>query len=502
MSLRLRITDVHAREILDSRGNPTVEAEVVVETETTGKKTIGRASVPSGASTGRFEAVELRDGEERYFGLGTRKAVNNVNTKIREALIGLNALDQQMIDHVLIEQDGTDNKGNLGANATLGVSMACARACALALEQPLYRYLGGVNTKTMPVPMMNILNGGKHADNTVDFQEFMIMPVNAVSFSDGLRICAEIYHNLKQICKKKGLSTGVGDEGGFAPSLKDADAVLALIMEAVKAAGYDPGSDIRIALDVAASELYQEDSGMYYFPGESELLRAERQRGVNAIPEGAYEAGVCGCGAEPEASCGCEQTASGKGNTGAGDAVCTCSNPDTKEYCVLRSTEEMISMYEALCDKYPIISIEDGLNEDDWEGWKKLTERLGDRIQLVGDDLFVTNVKRLAAGIKLGVGNAILVKVNQIGTVTEAFAAIEMAQRNGYRAVISHRSGETEDAFIADLAVAVNAGQIKTGAPCRTDRVSKYNQLLRIEEELGSVSEYRNPFLCFEDHEK
>ncbi len=501
MSLRLRITDVHAREILDSRGNPTVEAEVVVETETTGKKTIGRASVPSGASTGRFEAVELRDGEERYFGLGTRKAVNNVNTKIREALIGLNALDQQMIDHVLIEQDGTDNKGNLGANATLGVSMACARACALALEQPLYRYLGGVNTKTMPVPMMNILNGGKHADNTVDFQEFMIMPVNAVSFSDGLRICAEIYHNLKQICKKKGLSTGVGDEGGFAPSLKDADAVLALIMEAVKAAGYDPGSDIRIALDVAASELYQEDSGMYYFPGESELLRAERQRGVNAIPEGAYEAGVCGCGTEPEASCGCEQTASGTGNTGAGGAVCTCSNPDTKEYCVLRSTEEMISMYEALCDKYPIISIEDGLNEDDWEGWKKLTERLGDRIQLVGDDLFVTNVKRLAAGIKLNVGNAILVKVNQIGTVTEAFAAIEMAQRNGYRAVISHRSGETEDAFIADLAVAVNAGQIKTGAPCRTDRVSKYNQLLRIEEELGSVSEYRNPFLCFEDHE-
>lgn len=501
MSLRLRITDVHAREILDSRGNPTVEAEVVVETETTGKKTIGRASVPSGASTGRFEAVELRDGEERYFGLGTRKAVNNVNTKIREALIGLNALDQQMIDHVLIEQDGTENKGNLGANATLGVSMACARACALALEQPLYRYLGGVNTKTMPVPMMNILNGGKHADNTVDFQEFMIMPVNAVSFSDGLRICAEIYHNLKQICKKKGLSTGVGDEGGFAPSLKDADAVLALIMEAVKAAGYDPGSDIRIALDVAASELYQEDSGMYYFPGESELLRAERQRGVNAIPEGAYEAGVCGCGAEPEASCGCEQTASGTGNTGTGDAVCTCSNPDTKEYCVLRSTEEMISMYEALCDKYPIISIEDGLNEDDWEGWKKLTERLGDRIQLVGDDLFVTNVKRLAAGIKLNVGNAILVKVNQIGTVTEAFAAIEMAQRNGYRAVISHRSGETEDAFIADLAVAVNAGQIKTGAPCRTDRVSKYNQLLRIEEELGSVSEYRNPFLCFEDHE-
>ncbi|MCM1105153.1 MAG: enolase [Clostridium sp.] len=528
MSLRLRITDVHAREILDSRGNPTVEAEVIVETETTGKKTIGRASVPSGASTGRFEAVELRDGEERYFGLGTRKAVNNVNTKIREALIGLNALDQQMIDHVLIEQDGTENKGNLGANATLGVSMACARACALALEQPLYRYLGGVNTKTMPVPMMNILNGGVHADNTVDFQEFMIMPVNAVSFSDGLRICAEIYHNLKQICKKKGLSTGVGDEGGFAPSLKDADAVLALIMEAVKAAGYEPGSDIRIALDVAASELYQEDSGMYYFPGESALLRAERQQGIQPIPDGAYEAGVCGCGTDADASCGCGETASGAdaagsgisgsngagsgrngvggsngaGNAGVGNAVCTCSEPDTKEYCVLRSTDEMIAMYEALCDKYPIISIEDGLNEDDWEGWKKLTERLGGRIQLVGDDLFVTNVKRLAAGIKLHVANAILVKVNQIGTVTEALAAIEMAQRNGYRAVISHRSGETEDAFIADLAVAVNAGQIKTGAPCRTDRVSKYNQLLRIEEELGSVSEYRTPFLCFDDGEK
>lgn len=512
MSLRLRITDVHAREILDSRGNPTVEAEVIVETETTGKKTIGRASVPSGASTGRFEAVELRDGEERYFGLGTRKAVNNVNTKIREALIGLNALDQQMIDQVLIEQDGTDNKGNLGANATLGVSMACARACALALEQPLYRYLGGVNTKTMPVPMMNILNGGKHADNTVDFQEFMIMPVNAVSFTDGLRICAEIYHNLKQLCKKKGLSTGVGDEGGFAPSLKDADAVLSLIMEAVKAAGYNPGSDIRIALDVAASELYQEDSGMYYFPGETEILRQERQRDCTAvIPEGAYEAGVYGCGVSADAACGCGTGADAAGSGGqtgkkspgtSADAACNCGEPDTKEFCVLRSTDEMISMYEALCDKYPIISIEDGLNEDDWEGWKKLTERLGGKVQLVGDDLFVTNVKRLAAGIKLHVANAILVKVNQIGTVTEAFAAIEMAQRNGYRAVISHRSGETEDAFIADLAVAVNAGQIKTGAPCRTDRVSKYNQLLRIEEELGSVSEYRNPFLSFEDQDQ
>ncbi len=497
MSLRLRIVDVHAREILDSRGNPTVEAEVIVETETTGKKTVGRASVPSGASTGRFEAVELRDGEERYFGLGTRKAVNNVNTKIREALIGLNALDQLTIDRVLIEQDGTENKGNLGANATLGVSMACARACALALEQPLYRYLGGVNTKTMPVPMMNILNGGRHADNTVDFQEFMIMPVNAVSFADGLRICAEIYHYLKQLCIRKGLSTGVGDEGGFAPSLKDADAVLSLIMEAIREAGYEPGKDIRIALDVAASELYQEDSGMYYFPGETRLLREERKKGINAVPEGAYEAGDCQCGAKPQAEP--EDMAPGADAAKRADAVCTCMEPDTKEQCVLRSTDEMIAMYETLCDKYPIISIEDGLNEDDWEGWKKLTQRLGDRVQLVGDDLFVTNVKRLGAGIKLNVANAVLVKVNQIGTVSEAFAAIEMAQRSGYRAVISHRSGETEDAFIADLAVAVNAGQIKTGAPCRTDRVCKYNQLLRIEEELGGVSEYRNPFLVFDE---
>lgn len=450
MSLRLMITDVHAREILDSRGNPTVEAEVVVETETTGKKTIGRASVPSGASTGRFEAVELRDGENRYLGLGVQKAVNNVNTKIREALLSMNALDQELIDKILIEQDGTQNKENLGANATLGVSMACARACALALEMPLYRYLGGTNGKLLPVPMMNILNGGKHADNTIDFQEFMIMPVKALSFRDGLRICAEIYHNLKQICKQKKLSTGVGDEGGFAPSLKDADQVLSLIMEAIRAAGYQPGDDIMIAMDVAASELYQEDSGMYYFPGETRLLRMEEE---------------------------------------------SAGEPDTRKSSVLRSTDEMIALYEELCSKYPIVSIEDGLDENDWEGWKKLTERLGGRIQLVGDDLFVTNSKRLAAGIRLGVANAILVKVNQIGTVSEAMAAIEMAQKNGYRTIISHRSGETEDTFIADLAVAVNAGQIKTGAPCRTDRVCKYNQLLRMEEELGSISEYENPFL-------
>lgn len=472
MSLRLIITDVHAREILDSRGNPTVEAEVIVETETTGKKTIGRASVPSGASTGRFEAVELRDGENRYYGLGVQKAVNNVNTKIREALMSVNALDQELIDRILIEQDGTDNKENLGANATLGVSMACARACALALEMPLYRYLGGVNSKLLPVPMMNILNGGKHADNTVDFQEFMIMPVKAFSFRDGLRICAEIYHNLKQICKKKGLSTGVGDEGGFAPSLKDADQVLSLIVEAIRAAGYQPGDDIMIALDVAASELYQEDSGMYYFPGETQILEQEQRAKNGAVPEGAYEAGAF-----------------------AGTDTGSVGEPDTKKCSVLRSTEEMISLYEELCSKYPIVSIEDGLDENDWDGWEKLTKRLGDKVQLVGDDLFVTNVKRLGAGIKLHVANAILVKVNQIGTVSEAMAAIEMAQRNGYKAVISHRSGETEDPFIADLAVAVNAGQIKTGAPCRTDRVCKYNQLLRIEEELGGVSEYENPFL-------
>ena len=472
MSLRLIITDVHAREILDSRGNPTVEAEVIVETETTGKKTIGRASVPSGASTGRFEAVELRDGENRYYGLGVQKAVNNVNTKIREALMSVNALDQELIDRILIEQDGTDNKENLGANATLGVSMACARACALALEMPLYRYLGGVNSKLLPVPMMNILNGGKHADNTVDFQEFMIMPVKAFSFRDGLRICAEIYYNLKQICKKKGLSTGVGDEGGFAPSLKDADQVLSLIVEAIRAAGYQPGDDIMIALDVAASELYQEDSGMYYFPGETQILEQEQRAKNGAVPEGAYEAGAF-----------------------AGTDTGSVGEPDTKKCSVLRSTEEMISLYEELCSKYPIVSIEDGLDENDWDGWEKLTKRLGDKVQLVGDDLFVTNVKRLGAGIKLHVANAILVKVNQIGTVSEAMAAIEMAQRNGYKAVISHRSGETEDPFIADLAVAVNAGQIKTGAPCRTDRVCKYNQLLRIEEELGGVSEYENPFL-------
>lgn len=430
MKSMMRITGVRGREILDSRGNPTVEAEVTVTDTMTGHFYRGRAAVPSGASTGQFEAVELRDGETRYMGLGVRNAVDNIETKIADAIMGMNALNQIEVDRVLQHIDGTDNKSNLGANAMLAVSMAVARAGAQALHIPLYQYLGGVHTSLLPVPMMNILNGGKHADNTVDFQEFMIMPVKAEDFGDCLRICAEVYHNLKQICKQKGLATGVGDEGGFAPDLPDAEAVLSLIVDAIEAAGYTPGEDIKIALDVASSELYDEADGMYHFPGEQ----------------------------------------------------------------VIRDANEMISYYEELIGRYPIISIEDGLAEDDWEGWKEMTERIGDKVQLVGDDLFVTNTKRLDAGIKLGVANAILVKVNQIGTVSEAMEAIEMAHKNGYKAVISHRSGETEDTFIADLAVATNAGQIKTGAPCRSDRVAKYNQLLRIQEELGNVAEYRNPF--------
>lgn len=431
MKAYLEITQIRAREILDSRGNPTVEAEVTVEGCAT-----GRAAVPSGASTGRFEAVELRDGETRYFGLGVTKAVHNVNTKIREALLGKNAMDQEAVDRILIQLDGTDNKGNLGANAMLGVSMACARAAAQALEMPLYRYLGGIHTRLLPVPMMNILNGGKHAANTVDFQEFMIMPVQAESFADGLRICAEIYHNLKKILNDKGLSTGVGDEGGFAPDLPDAPAVLSLIVEAIETSKYIPGQDIKIALDVASSELYNEKTGMYHFPGESKLTGRD----------------------------------------------------------VVRDTAEMISYYEELTEKFPILSIEDGLAEDDWEGWKEMTKRLGKNIQLVGDDLFVTNTKRLDAGIKLETANAILVKVNQIGTLSEAFEAVEMAHKNGYKAIISHRSGETEDTMIADIAVALNAGQIKTGAPCRSDRVAKYNRLLQIEEELEESACYKEPF--------
>ncbi len=427
-----KIIEVHGREILDSRGNPTVETEVVVEDVETGCRYMGHASVPSGASTGRFEAVELRDGEERYFGLGVERAVQNINEKIKPFLIGKNVLDQSGIDRLLIAADGTDNKANLGANATLGVSMACARAAAASLKLPLYRYLGGSRTILMPTPMMNILNGGKHAANTVDFQEFMIAPVSAQSFKEALRMCAEIYHNLKGIITGKGLSAGIGDEGGFAPDLPDAEAALDLLVEAIKASGYEPGADVQIAIDVASSELYQEKTGMYHFPGES------KQKGEE----------------------------------------------------IIRDAAEMIAYYERLLDKYPIFSIEDGLAEDDWEGFRTMTERIGRRVQLVGDDLFVTNVKRLDAGIKLNAANAILVKVNQIGTLSEAFDAVDMAMRNGYRAVISHRSGETEDTIIADIAVALNAGQIKTGAPCRSDRVAKYNRLLQIEEEVGASAVY------------
>ena len=436
MEKYLEIIEVHGREILDSRGNPTVAAVVTVKDKETGRCTKGMAAVPSGASTGQFEAVELRDGDTRYFGLGVQHAVKNIDEKIASVLLGENALEQIRIDRILRETDGTDNKSSLGANAMLAVSMAVARAAAEALGLPLYRYFGGISPRLLPVPMMNILNGGKHAANTVDFQEFMIMPVKAETFAEGLRICAEIYHNLKKLLEEKGLSTGVGDEGGFAPDLPDAESVLDLLVEAIEASGYVPGQDIRIAMDAASSELYNEKTGMYHFPGESKLKGEE----------------------------------------------------------VLRDTGEMISYYERLVENYPIISIEDGLDENDWDGWQELTKRLGEKIQLVGDDLFVTNTKRLDAGIKLHCANAILVKVNQIGTLSEAFEAVEMAHKNGYKAVISHRSGETEDTTIADIAVALNAGQIKTGAPCRSDRVAKYNRLLAMEEELKDAAAYMEPF--------
>ena len=409
------IIDVYAREILDSRGNPTVEVEVLAEGDI-----VGRAAVPSGASTGQFEAVELRDGETRYRGLGVQKAVEHVNTILAEMIIGDNVLEQMKIDQKLCRADGTKNKANLGANAILGVSMAVAQTAAKALKMPLYRYLGGIYAHEMPVPMMNILNGGCHASNTVDLQEFMIMPVGATSFSQGLQMCSEIYHKLKKILEERGLSTGVGDEGGFAPNLSNSREVLSLMVEAVEKSGYQMKKDIMIALDAAASELYEEETGKYHFPGEG----------------------------------------------------------------VQRTSEEMVAYYEELVRDFPLCSIEDGLFEDDWEGWQKLTDALGDKIQLVGDDLFVTNAERLKKGIELGAANAILIKVNQIGTLTEAFEAINMAQKHGYRTVISHRSGETEDTMIADIAVAVGAGQIKTGAPCRTERVAKYNQLLRIEEHI------------------
>lgn len=416
------IIDVYAREILDSRGNPTLEVEVTLD-----DGCMGRAAVPSGASTGAFEAVELRDGDaDRYMGKGVLTAVENVNGPLADELIGIDASDQRLVDSIMIAADGTPNKGKFGANAVLGASLAAAKAAAQSTELTLYSYLGGVNACTLPVPMMNIMNGGAHADNNVDLQEFMIMPVGAPSFAEGLRWCAEIYHTLKSVLKSRGLSTAVGDEGGFAPDLESNEAALQVIVEAVEKAGYKLGDDIRFALDPATTEIYDEERKVYMLKGEGREL----------------------------------------------------------------SADEMVEFWADLCDRYPIISIEDGMAEEDWDGWKKLTDRLGEKVQLVGDDLFVTNTERLKKGISLGVANAILVKVNQIGSLTETLEAIETAKRAGYTCIISHRSGETEDTTIADLAVATNAGQIKTGAPARSDRVAKYNRLIRIEEELAESSVY------------
>ena len=416
------IIDVFGREILDSRGNPTVEVEVVLDDYAT-----GRAAVPSGASTGAFEAVELRDGDsERYLGKGTLKAVAHVNEEIADTLIGMEADDQRGIDAIMLELDGTENKGNFGANAILGASLAVAKAAAESAELPLYKYVGGANANMLPTPMMNILNGGEHADNNVDFQEFMIMPVGATSFAEALRWCAEIYHTLKKVLHEAGLGGGVGDEGGFAPNFTTNEEPLKYIVEACEKAGYKPGSDIMFAMDPASTEFYNAETGKYVLAGEGREL----------------------------------------------------------------TSAEMVDYWEALVQKYPIISIEDGMAEEDWDGWKALTDRIGDKVQLVGDDLFVTNPKRLAKGIELGCANAILVKVNQIGSLTEALEAVQMAKQAGYACIMSHRSGETEDVTIADLAVATNAGQIKTGAPCRSDRVAKYNQLLRIEEQLGDSGQY------------
>ena len=423
----LEIDEVRALEVLDSRGNPTVQVEVVLEDGSQGV-----ALVPSGASTGSFEAVELRDGDKsRYLGKGVLKAVENVNTIIRDKIIGMNAYDQIGLDRTLIELDGTENKGKLGANATLGVSLAVARAAASSLGMEIYNYIGGINAKVLPTPMMNIMNGGKHADSTLSVQEFMIMPVGAKSFTECMRMGAEVYHNLKKVLKEKGLSTAVGDEGGFAPNVKDEDEALAIIMEAIEKAGYKPGVDICLALDCAATEMYDEakkigKEGNYYFWKTNEL----------------------------------------------------------------KTPDKMIAFLEELVNKYPIISIEDGLAEEDWGNWSKLTEKLGNRIQLVGDDLFVTNVKRLQKGLDNNIANSILIKLNQIGTLTETLDAIELAKKNGYTSVVSHRSGETEDTTLADIAVATNAGQIKTGAPCRTDRVAKYNRLLNIENQLEDVAVY------------
>lgn len=413
------IVDVYAREVLDSRGNPTLEVEVMSE-----DGGFGRAIVPSGASTGAHEAVELRDNDERYMGKGVEQAVRNVNEIIAKELVGFEVLNQITIDKYLIELDGTDSKSKLGANATLGVSIAVAKAAADELGLPLYEYLGGAGARTLPVPMMNILNGGKHADNNVDIQEFMIMPVGGVDFKESLRMCAEVYHNLKKVLKSEGLNTAVGDEGGFAPDLKSNEDAISYIIKAVEKAGYKPGKDIYIAIDAAASEFYE--NGKYNLKGENKIL----------------------------------------------------------------TSKEMVEYYKYLVDKYPIISLEDGLFEDDWEGWQELTKELGKKIQIVGDDLFVTNIKRLKEGVEKKAGNSILIKLNQIGTITETLETIEYAKKHGYTCVISHRSGETEDVTIADLAVAINAGQIKTGAPARTDRVAKYNQLLRIEDALGEEGVY------------
>ena len=416
------IIDVYGREVLDSRGNPTVEVEVALD-----DGSFGRATVPSGASTGQFEAVELRDPESaRYLGKGVLTAVDHVNEEIADALIGMEATDQRAIDQTLIELDGTPNKGKLGANAILGASLAVAKAAAESTELTLYSYIGGANAHLLPTPMMNILNGGVHADNSVDFQEFMIMPVGASTFAEGLRWCSEIYHTLKNVLKEKGLSTGVGDEGGFAPDLKTNAEPFELITEACLKAGYTPGEQIRFAMDPASTEFYNPETGMYELKGEGKSF----------------------------------------------------------------TSEQMVDYWEALVAKYPIVSIEDGMAEEDWDGWKMLTERIGDRVQLVGDDLFVTNTERLQKGIDLGVANAILIKLNQIGSLTETLDTIELAKKNNYTCVVSHRSGESEDTTIADLSVAVNSGQIKTGAPCRTDRIAKYNQLIRIEEELGASADY------------
>ena len=430
----LKIESIYARQILDSRGNPTVEVEVQVE-----GGYVGRASVPSGASTGAFEAVELRDGDKKtYMGKGVTKAVDNVNNIIAPEIEGMNVLDQTAIDEAMIKLDGTENKGKLGANAILGVSLAVARAASEALGLSLYQYIGGVNAKELPVPMMNVLNGGKHADSSLNIQEFLIMPVGAKTFSEALRWCSEVFHNLKAILKDQGMSTAVGDEGGFAPDLASDEDALKVLVEAIKKAGYVPGKDFKLAFDCAATEMYDEakkigKDGLYYFWKTDKLF----------------------------------------------------------------TTDELVDYYAELVEKYPVVSIEDGLAEEDWDGWKKLTDKLGKKIQLIGDDLFVTNTKRIAKGIKLGVTNSVLIKLNQIGTLTETLDAIRMANKAGYTAVVSHRSGETEDTTIADLVVAVNAGQIKTGAPSRTERVAKYNQLLRIEEELGDVAQYNGEEVFF-----